>query len=126
MTKLDPSGSYPPPNGFYFYEIGGLANVSFGSIGGTVTYTGTIVPFTDSLYHFLLFTYKENDTIKFYVDNELYYYSVGSNIISNNEPIRLGTSNSPFWKSFEGIIDDIAIYDRVLDSIEITFVHWIN
>ncbi len=70
-----------------------------------------------------MFTYKENDTIKFYVDNELYYYSVGSNIISNNEPIRLGTSNSPFWKSFEGIIDDIAIYDRVLDSIEITSLY---
>lgn len=123
FTKLDSTGNYPPPNGYYFYEIGGLANVSFGSIGGTLTYTGVNIPFTDSLYHFLLFTYKENDTIKYYVDNELVYYSVGSNMVSNNKPIRLGTSNSPFWKSFEGIIDDIAIYNGVLDSSEITSLY---
>ena len=123
LTKVDSTGTYPPSSGFYIYEIGGQANLSFAQTSGSLTYTGASNNFTDSLYHFISITYKQNDTLKYYIDNVLWYYSTGVNIISNTEPIRLGKSNSPFWKPFEGVIDDIRIYNCAISDDELTTIY---
>ncbi len=123
LTKV-PTASYPPPGGFYFYEIGGNANLSLGTIGGTLVYgNGSNINFTDGNWHLMVLTYKDNDSIIYYLDNQIYYTVTGVNIGRNTDPIRLGTSNSSQWKSFNGDIDDVKLFSCKLTSTDVLNIY---
>ncbi|MBT4539751.1 hypothetical protein HOC32_05675 [Candidatus Woesearchaeota archaeon] len=63
-------------------------------------------------------TYNGNK-MKIYIDGELdKEISVSGNIQDNNEPVYIGDSQF-YSRSFNGLIDEVRIYDRALSSQEI-------
>ena len=74
-------------------------------------------------YH-LVFTYN-GDSTHFYVNNVL-KYSTGEKIspFSNTASLlfgQYGDSSFPYW--FNGVLDDIRIYNRAIDSSEVTALY---
>ena len=69
------------------------------------------------LYH-LVGTY-ESGTISLYVDGELTGRDAAAAVTRTAEPVHIGRGLSPNRFQFEGLIRDVAIYDRVLGAAQI-------
>jgi len=67
-------------------------------------------------------THKNNVTLSYYLDGQLLQSVSGAigGSISNNAPLLVGGLNIDGIQQFEGKIDDIRIYNRVLTATEIT------
>ena len=78
-------------------------------------------PLIKNVWHFLVMTY---DGLNFnaYVDGRLVLNSVIADVIkSNTNSLRLGSENGA--ANFEGIIDDVRIYNRALSTGEISALY---
>jgi len=113
--------------GSYAYELGVNVNLDFCfAIGGDLS-TGWKCgggPISQSTWLHVLLTY-DGTSIVSYIDGESKqtYSGTGSYII-NNQPLRIGTrgfhNGHSFW---DGKIDDIRIYKRVLSENEIQHLY---
>jgi hypothetical protein len=61
-------------------------------------------------------------TLRFYVGGVLVRTVVGAaqNLLAGNQPLRIGNSNAAVSEGFNGLIDEIRIYNRALSAAEIT------
>jgi hypothetical protein len=61
-------------------------------------------------------------TLRFYVDGLLVRTVTGANqnILQGNQPLRIGNSNAQDSEGFNGLIDEVRIYNRALSAAEIT------
>lgn len=77
----------------------------------------------DNTWHHIAVSFEEDNTNKFYLDGEL------KNTF-NNENLKLGTNlYLGHWQNnflFNGMLDDIRIYDKVLSKEEINLIHNLN
>jgi len=76
----------------------------------------------DNIWHHVVMTLRNGDSTKTYIDGVFQQSNIVDITYSiySNTPIRIGRPTDPYWKSFTGIIDDIAIYNRALTQEEIT------
>ena len=44
---------------------------------------------------------------------------MNQNILAGNQPLRIGNSNASISEGFNGLIDEIRIYNRALSAAEI-------
>jgi hypothetical protein len=110
-----------------------------GGISGAYTNQITYVAFTSPQENFvtsltpstgvwnnLMFTYAADQTATFYLNGNQIAQQVFSNQPLTNMPFRIGSSSTgvdgvnhdrPSW---DGLIDDVAIYNRALSSTEVT------
>jgi len=111
-------------NPIYYFQ---LTNVIFQHESNNLLYLGGTSDFfnadlTYNSWNHIVLTYSGNtSTAKLYV-NEIYYpvnIQIGSNALSAVSLFKLG-SNS---KSFNGTIDEVMIFDRVLSSEEIKEIY---
>jgi beta-lactam-binding protein with PASTA domain len=60
-------------------------------------------------------------TLRFYVDGALVNTITGpnQNILQANQPLRIGNSNAPISEGFNGLIDEVRVYNRALSGAEI-------
>jgi N-acetylneuraminic acid mutarotase len=88
---------------------------------------GTNTSTFDNNWHHIVLTLKAGHTSMFYIDGKAQTSNssiVASNYsISINSPIRIGRPTDSYWKSYNGLVDDIAIYNRSLTQQEITALY---
>lgn len=102
---------------------------AFGFHTGT---SGTVLSNTqlsiDNIWHHLVITYDESQ-IKFYLDGNLdktTAYSESLPQFTTGHSVYIGGSGISGNDRFEGLIDDIRIYDRTLDQTEINALYHEN
>lgn len=94
--------------------------------GNYVGYDSTASTYADSNWHHIAFTFSGHNTIKLYMDGvaDLATPDTGgtwsSNNFSNANTIRIGNDASSDGVYYNGIIDDVRIYNRALSSVEIS------
>jgi len=91
--------------------------------GMNCTSTPNLYIHTGSWYH-LVYT-NDGSVSKFYVNDSLISINSGT-IIFNNNDLYLGRyfsiGSTPYW--LNGVLDDIRIYNRALDSSEVTTLYY--
>ena len=60
-------------------------------------------------------------TLRFYVNGALVTTVTGANqnILAGNQPLRIGNSNAQISEGFNGLIDEVRVYNRALSAAEI-------
>jgi len=60
-------------------------------------------------------------TLRFYVNGLLANQIVGANqnILTGNQPLHIGSSNALVSEGFNGLIDEVRVYNRALTQAEI-------
>ena len=114
ISKLAPSTVVTYDN-WVFYEGNGTPGFAYGTAG----YGGSAALFNDNNWHNIICTVN-NDSVRFYYDGvQTSSAAKGPNLTFNTEPIRIGRSMTTYWKAFNGIIDDIRIYNIPLTACDI-------
>ena len=86
--------------------------------GGTSDYDGGTIPL-DQWVH-LAFTY-DGGTLRIYMDGtETASYAVTGDMIASTLDVAIGNVNAIDDRYWNGRLDDVRIYDRALDPVEIT------
>jgi len=78
-------------------------------------------PITIGAWHHVLITYA-NPTLTIYIDNEIDYTNTSFILQSvNNGPLLIGDDNLPntYERFFNGVVDEVRIYDRALSVSEV-------
>lgn len=113
MGTCSYGNSYCPTPGSF------VANIVDGAVLKATVYTTQT--YTDSNWHHGVLTY-DGTTAKLYVDGVLKTSTtVNYNLTGVTDYIRVGTGTGLHWGSFVGSIDEVAIYDRVLNPNEISY-----
>ena len=109
-------GTSTPPAGYVRTSSGGPDR---GIQGGTArlplnTWTHIAVTYTSAA--------GAGSTLKFYIDGALVSTTTGANqnILQGNQPLRIGNSNASISEGFNGMIDEVRIYNRALSAAEIS------
>ena len=92
--------------------------------GGANSFAGGYLP--DGNWHHVAVTYDQSLTgsIEIFVDGA----SLGSQVNTTNwawppaQQLELGASHDPYWKRFDGLMDDFRLYNRILTGAEISSV----
>ena len=63
---------------------------------------------------------SDGDKLRFYVNGQLIDTRAGDNVVAGGEAALQIGGNDPFGEFFDGKIDEVRIYDRVLNEAEIT------
>jgi hypothetical protein len=116
VISKDSSGEW------FSYELfdHGEAGAPMGLTGqGTSTYTEAVGedPPSPLLWSHLALT-SDGEDLRLYLDGELLDTTTALTPQNSNKPLRLGCSET--WGHFEGVIDEVRIYDRALNVEELT------
>jgi hypothetical protein len=120
-----------PPNSYIDINQGGGTNFIAGEIAWQGTNNVNLMTtqsIADNTWHLIVLTYDgsiSTNNCSIYIDGDIVttgtynksVFSIGGNVI------RIGRSLDTYWKSFSGLADDIAIYNRVLTSDEISTLY---
>ncbi|MBC7696225.1 MAG: LamG domain-containing protein [Burkholderiales bacterium] len=114
ISKLPASNSVIYDN-WVFYEGNGTPGFAYGTAG----YGGSSALFNNNNWHNIICTVN-SDSVRFYYDGiQSSSVAKGPNLIFNSQPIRIGRSTATYWKAFNGIIDDLKIYNRPLTDCDV-------
>ena len=98
------------------------ANGAF-QLGVSTTDVHSDAVLDDGQWHHAAITFKGGDFLRMYVDGELVNESdakVTDTLFDNETPMRIGTDfNDEDKRFFNGIIDEVAVFNRVLTQAEI-------
>jgi len=112
-----------PSNGYIFFLGWGGERLSFQlNDGGFTNYSSTSDNLYDNSWHYVVVTGDRNGMLTFYIDGfQQGTYSISSigNINSDSDIFFGRDEQNSSGTHFNGVIDDIQIYNRVLSEIEI-------
>lgn len=109
--------------GGYIVWFSSNGKVQFASQGGGGGYgVGSITIIDDSDFHHVAVTY-DGTTAKVYVDGELDNSASSSMTFDNSNPLRIGSCISRPNEHFDGLIDEVRIYNRALNNTEIESIY---
>jgi len=123
MEKMDRGGTIPHP-GFYLRVTDDSGHVhtfeAYLSDGLTDVESYSVTLVNDDKWHLVVATYNRTNNLCIYVDGELEYSEDISGIgdISTTHPLYIGQQDNNDDR-FDGLIDEICIYNHVLNPIEI-------
>lgn len=132
IAKTNSSGDAAHFWAMYFGTAAGNANVlarlKASTITDTVASTGTVTP---GVWTHIAVTYDPDlaNEISFYIngtlDSSLSHSAGGALSSSTSMPVTIGNiwSGSGEQRPFDGLIDDIRVYDRALTAAEIAEIH---
>ncbi|HOI60147.1 MAG TPA: prepilin-type N-terminal cleavage/methylation domain-containing protein [Candidatus Pacearchaeota archaeon] len=116
-------GTYPFTNGYLIYQASSEGYpVGVAYVEGVRKDVNSNFKPISGRWHFIAFTVKQGESTKIYVDGELkkttIIPSTGS-VTTNGNPLRIAGqgSGTPLW--FDGLIDDVKIYNSALLSLQI-------
>ncbi len=128
ITKTTSSESHGFQSGWFFkvadFNVPGELYVSFRLGGGSPseTFYSNVSVNDDEWYH-VGFTWNELlGEVKIYVDGDVVFSDNDSlTIASNDAPVTIGWSSTHLYSAgqYEGILDDICIYNRTLSESEV-------
>ncbi len=101
------------------------AGINWGGQGNGDTFGANYI-IVDGNWHLFVISW-DNVSFNAYVDGDAVVWS-GSNFgnqfsLSNGLPIRIGRDDAPYWQSYRGSADDIAIWNRKLTQNEINTLY---
>jgi len=119
QRMFDKSNGGSAANGYALFARPGNRNLYL-SIDGSSILTGNAV-YSSSTWHHVAVTFQHSTRqTKFYVDGSLIHTATHSKTIPNDTTnARIGTWNHSTGREFEGRLDDVRIYDAVLDDSDI-------
>lgn len=75
---------------------------------------------SDNQWKHIVLTLLPNSNFKVYINGvKQYTVSISSFQFAANSPIRIGRTTDTYWRAYKGAFDDLAIYNRILDSTEV-------
>ena len=115
----------PTPKGMRIAMMSGNIDIGFYNSGSNILKVHTNLTFNNGIFHHCIITYNGSSLasgIKIYVDNVLQSIIIDNNnltaTILNTATFRIaGRSDLIYF--FNGKIDEVIIYDRELDSVEV-------
>ena len=110
---INGSGPYGAPNKADFY----------GSSSGYNGVTGTS-NINDGAWHQIVGTYKAGGLLTIYVDGKLENSTASESMIGSSYPLLFGAYyNGGAVPTFNGLIDDVQIYDNALSATQIGYLY---
>ncbi len=119
----------PDPGSGYWVRIGRDSKTIEFSVGATIKSEGqTLIsaPITPNAWHYVVATRDTNDNVKLYIDGE----SRGSVIrqvskaqSTSPSSFAIGGWDDQHSEFFPGLIDEVSVYNRALDSSEIQTIY---
>ncbi len=119
-TIMDKGSNLTDDLGIQEYQSRPRAGINWGSGGATLGGGNYII--ADGNWHFFVMTWNSTSfSIDLDAGGTQQTAGVNGSLfdLANGLPIRIGCSDSPYWQSYVGSLDDIAIYNRVLTEQEI-------
>jgi hypothetical protein len=106
------------------YHTGGAVRADFGNGSSYIVAASSGVNVVDNVWHFLVATY-DGSTAKIYVDGVLRGSVAGSGYLTNNtRNLGIGEdSDGGGGRYFNGLIDEVRIYNRALSASEISALY---
>jgi hypothetical protein len=99
-------------------------SIEFQALGGANSFTGGYV--VDGNWHQVTVTYDQstNGSVSLYIDGVLSVSTPNTAAWAwpLTQEIELGRSHDPYWKRYDGQLDDFRIYSRILTTTEITTI----
>ena len=95
--------------------------ISIGGIFENHEITVLNLDLESNTWHHVVWT-ADTESIKLYIDGALYNETESLGIPSLVGQVAFGMMNHPEWDSFNGKLDDIGIWNRVLDEDEINYL----
>jgi len=127
-TNLSNSPSNVYDN-YCILEGGGSISINYQGVGTTFnTPSGSdwLNSVNNDIWHLLVVTVYNGQIIT-YTDGYLNKISTPQPAINfQNYPLRFGKSNHSYWSEFNGLLDDIGIWNRALTQAEITALYTAN
>lgn len=106
-----------------YYDSGGTINLQ--TAGGANSFTSGYLG--DGNWHHVALTYDQSagGTVSVYVDGTLSSSQANSSSWTwpSAEEIELGRSHDTYWQNFNGLMDDVRIYNRILTATEVGSVY---
>ena len=96
---------------------------------GSVTAFDSAANISDNKWHHLAIVYNQSASggIALYVDGILDTTNAAANLAWDpTQEVELGLSHDSFWRAYNGLMDDVRIYNRELTQAEIASVHSSN
>jgi len=114
-TNLD-GGGYGTASKASFYQSNSQANTAVG-----------LTTVTDGVWHHLVATYSPGGSLHLYVDGMLDATLAAQPIIGNSSPFMVGgvfsTPHNALINAFDGLIDEVQLYDYVLSPEQVRQLH---
>jgi hypothetical protein len=107
-------------NGGYAFSIRGDGRLDFNKVGVAAVFSST-VRVTDTNFHHVAVT-KSGSSVVFYVDGVAESTTFGDTF-SFTTPVAIGARGPDLASSFWGLIDELAVYNRVLATNEIQAIY---
>lgn len=119
-----PSLSVGSSTPWLIFEIGGSVTYAASGIAGGAASGGssgqTLYDISTDTWHHIAFTISTT-VCSVYVDGTFITSNTYTVPVSySSTVIRIGKSLNTYWRAFQGKVDDIAFYNRVLSSAEVT------
>ena len=83
-----------------------------------LTLTGPTV--NDGAWHHVALTYTSGGTTTLFVDGSSVQSGNAPSFTTSTQALRIGESIDTFWGNFQGSLDDVRIWNRILSSSEIS------
>jgi hypothetical protein len=121
VGKHDAAGSV---NGITMQLDGGHARVEVKGNGPTTLLTGT-TPLSDGQWHHMALTFQSGGAVTLYIDGRVEVSDTTTQTVFsfNATPLRFGTMLDTFWTPYNGLLDEVQIFNRVLSSSEIQSIY---
>src|SRR5262249_23579566 len=96
----------------------GHARVEVKGPGPTLLLTGTTT-LNDGLYHHMALTFQSGGATVLYVDGRVEASGTAPTFSFNATPLRFGRMLDGFWTAYNGQLDEVQIFSRVLSAGEV-------
>jgi hypothetical protein len=115
VGKSDAAGSV---NGITMQLDGGHARVEVKANGPTTLLTGTTT-LSDGQWHLMTLTFQSGGPVVLYIDGRTETSGTAPTFTFNPNPLRFGVMTDGFWTPYNGLLDEVQIYNRTLSASEI-------
>jgi hypothetical protein len=105
-------------NGITMQMDSGHARVEVKSANQTLLLTGSRT-LNDGNWHNMALSFQSGGTVVLYVDGNVETSGTAPTFSFNASPLRFGRMLDGFWTAYNGLLDEVQIYNRVLSGAEI-------
>jgi hypothetical protein len=102
-------------------------NAPADNTGGSANSLNSQASISDNKWHLVVLTFDASATggVTLYIDGHLDSSNPNSEAWASlaGQPIELGSSSDTYWRSYDGLLDDVRFYSRQLSAAEVASVY---
>jgi hypothetical protein len=100
----------------------GHARVEIKNNSQTTLLNGT-TPLNDGQWHYYALSFQSGGPMVLYVDGQQQATGTAPVFTFNPNPLRFGTQLDTFWTPYNGLLDEVQIFNRILSATEIQAIY---